>query len=274
MKLGYLIYTFNRVEDAKIQMEIVRSLWEPEFGEPIQIVHAFNGELSWYKDIYLENELIRLTNPGHFEGASNLIDAGIAALLEKEVDYIIVSAADTWLVQPEIIKKKILQMQQEDKVILGNAWGTPTRQTLRDVGMSADFFIVNKEWIHQNHMFPVSYSDFYDKHIDLLRYSGSANVSYEKLLFSKYIAACTNALGKGNNNKLPHYILDKFFTLEERNPIHTDEVWNRQDNWPEIGMYTSHEATAKQKVLKALNLDLGEASAKLLNSSDLQYYIL
>ncbi len=76
--IGVLLYTFDRVEDAYINQEILRNVWGTSgyFGS-ITIVHAYNGRQSWYPKKYLENVLIRQKNAGHFQGATELIDAGM-----------------------------------------------------------------------------------------------------------------------------------------------------------------------------------------------------
>lgn len=40
-KIGVLLYTFNRIDDAKINQEIIRNLWKTtDFLSDIKIVHA------------------------------------------------------------------------------------------------------------------------------------------------------------------------------------------------------------------------------------------
>ena len=53
--IGFLINTHNRVDDSRINMDLIRDLWQNSklFGE-IKIVHAFNG-----KNI---NKLLESTN--------------------------------------------------------------------------------------------------------------------------------------------------------------------------------------------------------------------
>jgi hypothetical protein len=61
--IGVLIYTYNRTDDAKINMDIIRNVWEKsKYFEKIKIVHAFNGEKSWYAKKYLENDLVVMKN--------------------------------------------------------------------------------------------------------------------------------------------------------------------------------------------------------------------
>ena len=42
--IGVLIYTYNRVDDAKINMDIIRNVWEKsKYFENVKIIHSFNG---------------------------------------------------------------------------------------------------------------------------------------------------------------------------------------------------------------------------------------
>src|SRR3989338_6988898 len=93
MKIGVLIYTYNRTDDARINMEIIRNTWQKsEMLKDVVIVHAFNGEKEWWPEEYLEDELLYLPNPGHYAGAALLIDEGIKTFQNKfqDVDYVII----------------------------------------------------------------------------------------------------------------------------------------------------------------------------------------
>lgn len=75
--LGILIYTYNRIDDAKINMEIIKNVWQADdYFENLEIIHAFNGKKEWYEKKYLEDKLVRIRNTWHFQGASDLIDVG------------------------------------------------------------------------------------------------------------------------------------------------------------------------------------------------------
>ena len=61
--VGILIYTHNRIDDAKINMEIVRNVWQKSGLFPgAKVVHTFNGKKEWYPEKYLEDDLIVLKN--------------------------------------------------------------------------------------------------------------------------------------------------------------------------------------------------------------------
>ncbi len=274
LRLGYLIYTYDRVDDARIQMEIVRRLWEPVFGS-VYLVHAFNGLKEWYDRPYLEDDLLVQDNPGHFEGAANLIDAGIAQLLTRQIDYIVVSAADTWWIKPAFIADKIRVMRQTGKVFLSTPWGLKDQNNPKEMGLAGDTFVLEAAWQRAYNFFPVQYRDFYDRYIELLRYLGRQNVSYEALLFSKFVNACHREIMPANVG-IKQQVQKRMLLLEERIPVHTavneEGYWVRRFQWPDIGLLTDHDPEPKQQVLRAQNLEVGPFSRKLIESNDLAYY--
>lgn len=53
--IGVLIYTYNRIDDAMVNMDIIRNIWEKsKYFEDVKIIHSFNGEKSWYPKKELE----------------------------------------------------------------------------------------------------------------------------------------------------------------------------------------------------------------------------
>ena len=141
--LGFLIYTYNKVDDARINMELVRSLWhQSQLFQNIIIVHAYNGDRSWYSTKYLEDKLINLHNSGHYQGAAELIDAGIKVFEEQYayVNYVVVLASDTWLVNPCYVAE-ILKSMQDNRLRLATcAWNLDEEVSIFEVGMATDFF--------------------------------------------------------------------------------------------------------------------------------------
>ena len=76
LKVVVLIYTYDRIDDAKINQEIILKNWTPDQGfKDIKITHVFNGKRSWWSDKYLEDDLIYLdSNPDHFRGAELMMN--------------------------------------------------------------------------------------------------------------------------------------------------------------------------------------------------------
>lgn len=274
--IGVLIYTYDRVDDARINMEIIRGIWEKsEHFEDIKIVHSYNGNKEWYSERYSEDNLVIIENSWHFQGASDLIDAGIKVFQDKyeDVEYIIVLASDTWLIKPEYIENILMKMKEEDKVLATCAWGLPERKDIRDVGIAVDFFIIDLKWATKYKMFPINYGDFFIKYKDLFLYEVK-NVMLEKLLLSKYLEAIIEEDNSGGVNR--QKAIEKLLVLKDREPVHShiDEKgdWKRNMHCPKMGLLTHHDPEPKKEILIKYKINQGDNIDKLLKSNDLSYY--
>lgn len=79
--IAALITTYDRVDDARANMEVIRSNWSRPGGFPdVVIVHAYNGSPDWYPRPEHDDMLITVPPArSHFTGAAELIDRGLAA---------------------------------------------------------------------------------------------------------------------------------------------------------------------------------------------------
>lgn len=274
--IGVLLYTYNRVDDARINMEIIRSVWpNHEVLRNVAIVHAYNGKDEWYPEKYLEDELVRIENTSHFQGASELMDAGMAVFQEKfpEVDYVIVLAADTWLVRPNYVASIIRTMQQEHKLLATSAWGLPERNEPYDVGVSLDFVVFNAPWAARYGLFPIRYKEFYDKYAELLRYYRGSNVMLEKLFLARFMDAVFRETDQIAGIK--GVVNERIMRLTEREPVHDlvdGYLWHRRHYWPNMGLLTHHEPEPKRELLKELNVVAGPELEKFMTADDLSYF--
>ncbi|MCX6766648.1 MAG: hypothetical protein NT170_02605 [Candidatus Moranbacteria bacterium] len=276
LKIGVVIYTFDRVDDAKINMEIIRNLWSklPVFSD-ITIVHAYNGKKGWYPKKYLENSLVRMKNPGHFQGASDLIDAGTKILIQKkDIDYVIVLASDTWLLKPEYIAKAINEMRKKDLYLATCPWGLPNRNDIRDVGVATDFFCLDIKWARKYKLFPLRYKEFYKKYGEYLLYKSGSNVMLEKLMLMRFMQAIRRVICSDNLYKA--VAKEKIYWLSDREPVHSHinkrGLWVRKMLWEKIGLETSHDLLQKKKFLKKFDFCQGKNTKRLLGSKDLNYF--
>ena len=276
LKIAVIIYTYNRVEDAKINMEIIRNVWSKSKKLETKITHCFNGQKSWYPKKYLEDDLIYLKNSGHFLGASELIDAGMNIVNKKykKIDYVIVLASDTWLIKPDYLERILAQMESENKYLASCPWGLSKRNDLRDVGTAVDFFILNYEWARKYKMFPLNYGDFFNKYSDLYFYQGWS-VMLEKLMLGRFIQALFRE--SKINVGLKQHAYSKFLNLTDRNPVHShinkDGYWIRPMYWPKMGLLTHHEALPKKQILRKAKITQGKSIQKLLQSKSFDYFL-
>jgi len=275
--IGVLIYTYNRVDDAKINMDIIRNVWEKsKYFENVKIAHSFNGEKKWYPKKYLENDLIAIKNSWHFQGASDLIDAGIKTFQKKykNIDYVIVLASDTWLIKPAYLENILNEMEKDNQYLATCPWGLPERNEIRDVGMAVDFFIVDLKWATKYKMFPIDYGDFFKKYEELFLYQKGGNVMLEKLLYARYLKAIS--LKENSGGVARKTAIKKLLDLKDREPVHShidnQGYWVRNMYWPKMGLLTHHEPEPKRNILKKKKISIGKNIKKLLESNDLSYY--
>lgn len=257
-KLGVVINTYDRIEDAKSNMDIIRQVWaRTKELRYVKIVHSFNGEKSWYPKKYLEDELVRLKNPGHFQGAAELIDAGVKRLAQKfpALDYVVFLAADTWLVKPNYLLRLLGEMEKSNKYLATTPWALPGKQDWRLNGAAVDFFIVDFRWVRQHKLFPLDYKGFLRNYIEFFDYN-LAEVMLEKVLLARFHQAVRRE--KKINVGLRQYMFDKILNMKERHPVHShvdrNGFWVRKMYWPNIGLLTHHDFETKRKILKQLGL--------------------
>ncbi len=283
MKVGVLIYTYNRTDDARINIEIIRDVWKKsELLKDVVIVHSFNGEKDWWPEKYLEDELLYLDNPGHFEGAEVLINGGVKCFSEKypDVDYVILLASDTWLVKPEYIEKIILDMQKEEKYLATAVWGSKKLTNIWTRGSALDFNIFDLKWSIQSGFFPMRYKEFKDKFEELFFYNDQT-VYPENVFMIRFKQAIARSIKIVSDNILKPVAKSHIYRMIDREPIHTvgeenlifkGGGWKRTMYVPKMGLITHHDPIPKQKALKEWELTLGEYGNKFLNTKDLSYY--
>jgi glycosyltransferase involved in cell wall biosynthesis len=141
-KICVLIRVYNRIEDLKHCVNIIRNTWK---SNNYYIIVVTNG----YEDGYIvDNEtidkidlLLKIrNNTGHFSGNSQLLLAGLPRIPEG-YDYSIILEADTWLHGDALINKYINLLKNSDAV-----WASA--QFFRYVlNLATDFILVKTEFI-------------------------------------------------------------------------------------------------------------------------------
>lgn len=276
-KLGVVIYTYNRIDDSRINMEIINTLWkDSDKFDSVQIAHSFNGEEPWYPNKYLEDYIVRSKNLGHFEGDSNLLDLGFEEFSKNnlDADYVVFMASDTWIIKPDFIQNTIDLMNKDSKYLAASSWnGLPDKPGDVMKSASVDLFIVDYKWFLKNKIFPLDFTDFKNKYSDLFYYQGG-EIMVEKLLMAHFLRAIHSE--SKNDAELSAIARSKVHSIIEREPVHShiDEngLWVRKMYWSEIGLITNHKPDEKQKILKDLNLRVGKFASKLIDSTDTSYY--
>lgn len=267
--IGIVICTHNRVVDAKINQEIIRYHW-PKFGlYNTVIIHSYNGKREWYPQAYLENDILRSNNSSLGQGNSDLIDTGINYIYQQypNIKYAIVINADTWLLNPEYIKKCIYTMNEKKIFLAASSYVGEKSEFFRG-GLASDFFIADVPALIENRMFPLNYKEFHDQYWDLiLYYCGDMNVILEKLLMAKFSKSLQKIVPYQNPADV---FTKKLLRLKEREPFYkkdsdSDRIWH----WPEAGVVSDHNLTTKKEMLKQYGIFEGTYINQLFN--DISY---
>jgi len=261
--IGHVIYTHNRLNDARINMELSRLLWasHPEVVG-VNVVHAYNGKEEFGYEQYIENSLLIRENIGHFRGAIDLINTGIDEISQSDAKYAVITASDTWITDSDWIVNLIKKMRDEGKVIACSAWGTDRGESLNKVGMSLDFFILDLEWNKESKLFPINYLKYLDKYQATNFALGGGVLVPERALSFYFIKYWSQYY---TDNDLSKVCKDKILRILEREPIH-DIKWKRKMNWPGLGIYTDHDTAMKRRVINELSKtkNLGPYCQKLI----------
>lgn len=159
MKLAVLLISHDRIVDTKIGMELITHLWKSHpLLKSIDIFHAYNGPHALYPQVYLEKKIVRRKNLGHHHGAADLIDAGMAMILNssKKYDYIFVMSGDTWLIKPEVIAHIIRSMKLKKILLAATLW--PSAFLIPN-HFATEFFIISGKFAKK--IFPLNLVDFF-----------------------------------------------------------------------------------------------------------------
>lgn len=266
--LGHLIYNYQHLDDCKIQQEISRMLYAKAFGG-VHLVHAYNGKKEFGYAQYLEDKFIKIKNRGHFQGAVDLINAGMEyfnSARKLPVRYVLVTAADTWLLNVKFVQKLVREMETKGQVLATSSWGK-SKPSEKPHGFSTDFFIVDLEWNRKAQLWPLDYAGFVRKFADFfyVQYAQPVVEVAVQYQFQKYFGDnfVDNDIWRNRNASLRRIV--------EREPVHGQDG-RRIDNWPSIGLYTSPEPKAKRAALRKLGISLGAEGRRLLGAEDLSYY--
>lgn len=275
-RIGVVFYTHDHVDDARVSMELARGVWNLPGGRPY-IVHAFNGPDGIYPEPYLEDELVRRENLGHFAGASDLIDAGAAAIsAHEDIRYAIFLASDTWLLRSGYVEEVLADMRRHDRRLAAVAWGYPEWSDPFENGLSVDFFVVDMDWARRFGLFPFDYEGFERRFGELIVYLGAVNVSVEKLLVARFQQASFRETPE--NVKRLQVAVDKIRLMTEREPVHfsmqdPEQPGERRGEWPEIALYTHDRVGEKRRaMLQAGVPPAGPTIKRLLDSVDLDWF--
>lgn len=141
-KVCVIIRVYNRIEDLKYCVEIIRNTWK---AYNYHVILSCNGSDDGYiiddgtvgkADLLVEIK----NNVGHFSGNSQLLLAALPHIPDS-CDYTVILEADTWLYGDEVIVAYINKLKQQNAV-----WASA--QFFRYVrNLATDFAIIETAWL-------------------------------------------------------------------------------------------------------------------------------
>lgn len=238
MRVAVVIITYNRVKDAKVQMELIRNLWSKQKQlRSVTIYHLYDGKEKWYPKKYLEDFFIKCKNPGHYEGAGLLINTGIETVLNSKTrfDYIIVSSADVWLIKPKLLVKILEEMGKKKYFLAASTW-------FSQEAFSTEFFIISSQFA--KYVFPLESNDYRVKHWLLTFFT-------EKIAQKAVLEIC---LWKKVDKTLKRLGVDKEKEIL-RLPFRQNIIRSNRFHSPELGYLSHHNPRKKRKIVIKAKLE-------------------
>ncbi len=290
--IAALITTYDRVDDARANMEVIRSSWgSPGRFPDVVIVHAYNGSPDWYPRP--EHEDLLITMPparSHFTGAAELIDRGLAAVNREfpAVRYVVCLSADCWIYDPRWLCQTVDGMQAAQHRLAAAGWeisesihglrrhGHPG--LLPGAGLSTDFFVLDLPWATQFGMVPLSFEEFLRDHEALLNYFQEIPL-LERYFEGRFLAAVRNQLRDAGGRKDPwgsegpRQARQALRLLEERriDPSGLNSP-SHKGHWPELGLITAEDPHVKRSIVLQNDNLSGPTIARLRGQSDTSWF--
>lgn len=287
VNVGVVVCTFDRINDARCCLEILRSAWQPDPFPLLHVVHAYNGAPHWYT-ASLEDQLIQLKPAAsHYVGAAELLDAGLLTLAQQPVDYAVAMAGDVWAYDAHWVDAVISEMATHRLRLATADWridaeahglrraAAPTLLPMD--GLATDFFIVDLPWAIQNNMLPLRYGEFLNRHDDLLNYFQEMPF-LERYLAGRFLGAVRQELRRQPGKDAwgsagPRTARQLLRILDER-PIDPQGLTApaHEGHWPHIGLITTHDPQQKKAVAADHANLFGPTLRRLAASDDLAWY--
>ncbi|MFZ0158975.1 MAG: hypothetical protein WAL50_08115 [Kineosporiaceae bacterium] len=286
--VAVVIMTYDRVADAQANIETVRCAWTPGkgFGD-VYVVHVHNGPEVWYTPDFsgVDADVSASPNPGHFEGAAELVDAGAQAVAEhwSQVRYAVFLASDTWLYDPAWIRGVLADMRADEMRLAAASWEISDfvhglariggKHLLPASGLSTDCFVLDIPWARNSGMVPLRYIEFLEQYGDLLNYFQELPL-VERFFEGRYLQAVRRSLRQQRwakdpwGSEGPRQARRMLRVMSERG-VDPQGRWapSHKGHWPNLGLVTSEDARVKQAIVRA-NPRLRGASLDRLRRDD------
>lgn len=182
ISIASIIITYNHVEEAKAQIDIIRELWQPMF-KTVDIYHEFNGKKNWYPKKYKESFLHRHRSMDHVTGANHMLNMGIKHVMEsgKKYDFYIISSGDTWFYDSKKLKSLILNCYKKRIQLSTSLWAM--------VALGTEFFVITPDLAKK--VFPITITKIL-KEYNLLKWANKRIAIFESIFTLKVMKVLKN----------------------------------------------------------------------------------
>ena len=287
-----VVMTHDRPDDARANIEIIRSCWTaPAAFCNVVVVHAYNGAAN--VDPVGRDADLAVRAPGdrgHFVGAADLIDAGVAAVARRHpaLRHAVCLASDTWVYRPDTLVKIIAEMTEHRQRLAAAEWqidpavhGVARNRgagLLPGSGLSTDFMVVDIHWAHRYGLLPLNFGSFLTGHADILNYLQEIPL-LERHLEGKLLGAARREMAEQRIRKDawgsagPRQARQLLRLIHERtiDPLGVDAPPHK-GHWPELGLISSEDASAKQALLRAHPALRGATLNRLRDTVDASWF--
>lgn len=145
-KIAILIRVYDRIEDLKYNLQVIRDTWQVFDYYIIVISNGYpkGYEIADDSKALIDNLIVLEHNAGHKKGNSQLLLEGIK-YIPSDCDYTIILEADTWIYQDKIVEKYVSSMDQSPNIVWSSAdWYD------KDYALATDFAIIRTDYIRKN----------------------------------------------------------------------------------------------------------------------------
>jgi hypothetical protein len=162
MKVCVLIRVYDRIEDLKYCVEIIRNSWT---AFEYEVIVVSNGKSQGYfVDLVTKssiNDFVELeTNAGHLKGNAQLLQEGLS-YISPNSDFTIILEADTWIYSDDLIKKYTNILVNTQAVWASAKWYTHLYSLATDFAIIKTDFLLSNTDIFEYTGFPECYAANY-----------------------------------------------------------------------------------------------------------------
>lgn len=156
MKIAVLIRVYDRIEDLKYNLQIIRDTWK---SNDYYIIVVSNGKHKGYEvapeSLKLIDQFVLLEhNAGHRKGNSQLLMEGMK-FIPDDCDFTLILEADTWLYGDVIITKYAHLLSKAQDVVWASAdWYDKYYALATDIALIKTNYIKKNPGIFDFELFP------------------------------------------------------------------------------------------------------------------------